>query len=370
MIENSFQILIIMTMSIALSYFLEHRFRWARRIGSVMIIITIGIIFSNIGLIAKESPVYDISFKYIVPLSIALLLLRLSIKDLKHLKKRVLLYFFIGSFGTIVGVVVSFLAFKDLIGPDAWKLSGQLAASYIGGGENAVAVGTALNVPKNLFTAAFASDNIMTALWMMVCLSAPVGLNRFFSAKISDNKIDEAKEHSEPFTAHELLPSLFYSLTIAGLIVIVSELAADFFPYIPAILWVTTFSLIIAQTPLVKKLKVSYLLGVLLFNYFFFTLGAISSVDTVLKLGPFVFVYVATVVVVHAIIVFSIGRLIKANLSELLLASQANIGGPSTACALAEANEWPHLVLPGIMLGILGYAIANYIGFAIAFLLQ
>jgi len=374
MIKNPGLILLVMTATIAFSYIIESKFQWAKRIGSVMIIIALGIIFSNINLVVKESPIYDLTFKHLIPISISLLLLRLSIKDLKQLDKKLILYFGLGIIGTICGVFVTFLLFRGLVGSESWKLAGQLTASYTGGGENAVAIGSALNVSKNLFTAAFASDNIVTALWMLVCLSAPIGLNKIFSSKMPEREIEMAKEHAEPFTAYELLPSVFYSLTVAGVIVVLSEFIttkiASFGVNIPAIIWVTTLSLIVAQTPIQKKLKVSYLLGSLLFNYFFFTLGAISSVSEVLKLGPPVFVFVATIVVVHAIIILVGGKLFKADLPKLLTASQACIGGPSTACALAEANEWPHLVVPGILMGVLGYAIGNYLGLAMAWLLH
>jgi uncharacterized membrane protein len=371
MIQNPGLLLLIMTATIAFAYILENTFKWAKRIGSVMIIIALGMLLSNINVIAKESPIYDITFRHLIPISISLLLLRLSIRELiKQMEDyRLIIYFALGITGTVAGAIITYYLFGNLIGPEAWKLAGQLTASYSGGGENAVAIGRTLNVSKNLFTAAFASDNIVTALWMLVCLTAPIGLSKFFTSRMPEEEIERAKEQSEPFTAHELLPSIFYSLTTAGIIVVASELLSEYVP-IPSIIWVTTFSLIVAQTPLRNKFKVSYLIGSLIFNYFFFTLGAISSVSEVLKLGPPVFVFVASIVVIHAIFIFVGGKLFKADLPKLLTASQACIGGPSTACALAEANEWPHLVVPGILMGVLGYAIGNYLGWIIALLLQ
>lgn len=370
MVQNPALLFVVMTATIAFSYILENKFRWARRIGSVMIIIALGILLSNFNIVTRQSPIYDVTFRHLIPLSISLLLLRLSYKDLKQLDGKLALYFALGLVGTIVGVVTTFYLFGDLVGEDAWKLAAQLTASYSGGGENAVAIGTALDVPRDLFTATFAADNIVTAVWMLVCLSAPIGLSKFFTAQMPEEEIERAKEHSEPFTAHELLPSIFYALAISGIIVFLSNLIANYVPYVPSIIWVTTLSLIAAQTPLNKKVKVSYMLGVMIFNYFFFTLGAISSVEEVLRLGPPVFVFVATVVAVHAIFIFVGGKLLRADLPKLLTASQACIGGPSTACALAEANEWPHLVVPGILMGVLGYGIGNYLGMLIALLLH
>jgi uncharacterized membrane protein len=46
---------------------------------------------------------------------------------------------------------------------------------------------------------------------------------------------------------------------------------------------------------------------------------------------------------------------------ELYLASNANVGGPTTAAAMAQAKQWPKLVLPALLVGILGYATATAI---------
>jgi len=370
----------LMTVTIMFAYAIESLFKWAKRVGAVIIIITLGIILGNLNVVTQNSPVYHIISTHIIPVSISLLLLRLNLKSIKELDKGILLYFLIGSLGTIAGAVVTFLILGGYVGDEAWKLSGQLTSSYIGGGENAVAVGHYLGVARDYFTAAFAADNVVTALWMLVCLSAPIGFTRFFATRLPESEIEKAKEVSEPFAAYEIVPSVFYSLSAASIIVVLSDYLTtlinkslikgegglDF----PSILLVTTLSLILAQTPLRRYFKVSYLLGVVMFNYFFFTMGAISSVSEVLRIGPSVFVFVATVVIVHAVVVFVVGKLIKADLPRLLIASQACIGGPSTACALAEANEWPHLVAPGILLGVLGYAIGNYAGIGVAFFIH
>ena len=50
------------------------------------------------------------------------------------------------------------------------------------------------------------------------------------------------------------------------------------------------------------------------------------------------------------------------------VASQAAVGGPSSALALAMAREWPRLALPGVAVGLLGYAVGTYVGLGVAWL--
>lgn len=376
MIMDPLAIFVIMTATIAFSYILESRYRWAKRIGAVMTLIILGLLLSNINIVPHESPTYEVTFVYLIPISISLLLLRIRMEDIKRIDRTFIWLFLAGIAGTTLGAVTTFFLFGHLIGAESWKLAGQLTASYIGGGENAVAVGTALNVSKELFTAAFAADNVVTAIWMMIGLTAPVGLMRIFSREIPDDKIEMAKAQAKPFTSVEFLPSLFYSLTAAALILLLSRFIAQWIHELgyadwnTTILWVTTLSLIVANTRLHRHFKVSYLLGMVIFNYFFFSLGAISSISDIIRLGPPVFVFVCTVVAIHGLVIFTVGKLLKANIGQLMVTSQACIGGPSTAVALAEANEWPHLVVPGIIIGVTGYAIANYLGFLVAFILR
>ena len=52
--------------------------------------------------------------------------------------------------------------------------------------------------------------------------------------------------------------------------------------------------------------------------------------------------------------------------ATLAVASQANVGGPASAMALAGARGYGDRLLPGVAVGLLGYAVGNYSGFAIA----
>lgn len=38
--------------------------------------------------------------------------------------------------------------------------------------------------------------------------------------------------------------------------------------------------------------------------------------------------------------------------------------------AIAETRQWKRLELPGVLMGLLGYAIGNYIGYAMAQLMR
>lgn len=59
---------------------------------------------------------------------------------------------------------------------------------------------------------------------------------------------------------------------------------------------------------------------------------------------------------------FVFGKLFHFTLEEIILASNANIGGPTTAAAMAISQGWTKLIGPSMLTGTFGYAIGTYLG--------
>ena len=87
-------------------------------------------------------------------------------------------------------------------------------------------------------------------------------------------------------------------------------------------------------------------------------------------MGGSIFVYMILIIVIHALIIYGIGWLLRFDLQTIIVASQAAIGGPGSAMAISLAMKWKTLIVPGIIVGIFGYALGNYLGFACALLLR
>jgi uncharacterized membrane protein len=111
-------------------------------------------------------------------------------------------------------------------------------------------------------------------------------------------------------------------------------------------------------------------LGTMVLHLFFVVIGIWARVSEIVSVGAVVFLYTLTVVGVQGLVVYGGGRLMKFDIGSLSVASQASVGGPSTALAVAVARGWPGLVLPGIIVGLLGYAGGTYLGFGVAYLVR
>ena len=141
-------------------------------------------------------------------------------------------------------------------------------------------------------------------------------------------------------------------------------------PAVPSVLWLTTFALLAGHLTPLRSAPGAFQLGNLALHFFFVTIGINSRLDLIIEVGLTVFVFTAVVVVVHGLVVYGVGRMLNLDLGTLSVASQAAIGGPSSALAVAVSREWSGLVLPGIIVGLLGYAIGNYLGLAVGVLVR
>lgn len=107
-------------------------------------------------------------------------------------------------------------------------------------------------------------------------------------------------------------------------------------------------------------------LGVTFIQMFFAASGAAGSIRLVLQQAPALFAFSVLQLAVHFGALMAIGRgIFRLPNRELYLASNANVGGPTTAAAMAQAKEWKRLVLPALLIGILGYAIATGVALAL-----
>jgi uncharacterized membrane protein len=363
----------------ALAFWLEGRYRWARDVGAALIAILLGAALSNLGFVPVGSPVYEGIFGPVTSLAIVWLLISVRFDDMREAGPTMLAAFLIGVAGTAIGALVGATVLAGEFGDAAWKLTGVTTGTYSGGSLNFVAVGRELGLPPSLFAAATAADNIVTAIWFGATLMLPLWLSRGKREAAAEVPAMNALAEEAPGRTASSLPLIHHApelrtldltmLLALGLTLIwASGRLSAAVPAVPSILWLTTLALAAGQIPAVRRVSGAMLLGTVALHLFFTLMGISSRISEIASVGPQVLYLMAIVVGVHGLVLFGIGRLARLSPDTLSVASQAAIGGPTTAMAMAIARRWPALILPGMAVGLLGYAIGNYLGFGIAYL--
>lgn len=354
-----------------------------RDIGTALLVIIVTAIEANLRLIpTTDTPVYDGIFSYIAPFSLFLLLLGVNLKDLKQAGLPMISMYLIGSAGVIIGVLTSVWMFSALqtVGNLYYALAGMFTGTYIGGSINFHAVALHYNVSKagNLFVAATAADNILTALWMVATLAIPRYLQTRYPRRLptanSDATDAATGDHPVFSDAETVSPmDLALLLTLGFGTIFVAKQLAGLFPALPFVLIVTTIALVLAQFRTINHLKGGRLLGLFGVYVFLAVIGAYCDIAALLrdgKLAMVLFGMILLLVAIHAVILFGIGALFKQDWDVLGIASQANIGGATSALALARSLNRTDLQLPAVLVGTLGNAIGTYLGILVAELLR
>jgi uncharacterized membrane protein len=292
----------------------------------------------------------------------------------------------------------------------------------VGGAINFVAVAETLKIPASAVSAAIAADNVVVALYFgflfgiseagpgdasslsssagdsivpqvdmsvegeSVNLGTAVSTASGLAGESAVPQIDIGVEgeydvSSLPMDADEKartasenaisLPTLGIAIsTASGLVTVGSMLTRALLPAGTSALPLTSILTVAGATVFPKfftRIRASgTALGILCIQMFFAASGVSGSIALVLQQAPTLFAFSALQITVHFLVLMAVGKgIFRLPTRELCLASNANIGGPTTAAAMAQAKEWKQLVLPALLVGIVGYSTATLIALAL-----
>jgi uncharacterized membrane protein len=370
--DSIFGIVAVLALIGGLALWLEAR-GIGRRISGVVMGILGGMLCSNLGLLPFTSPVYDFIWSRALPFGLVLLLLHADLRRIFRETGRLLLAFVMGGIGTLIGALAAYALFRSF--PHAAELSGMFAASYIGGSINFLATSQALGMDAfpDLQAGAMAADNLVMAGYFILLFSLPdiPLLRRWFDRRSVGAGERVAEALAAPRVSEGTLRpfDMLLTLGLGALICLLGQWLAELTPFAgAAILWTTGLAVAaatLASGPL-QAVRGVQPIGLGLMELFFVMIGAAASVPAVLRIGPVVVGFLAVLILIHLLFLLAAGWLLRLELREIAAASNANCGGPTTAAAMALAKGWSPLVVPLILCGTFGYAIANFIGIGLA----
>ena len=137
-------------------------------------------------------------------------------------------------------------------------------------------------------------------------------------------------------------------------------------------LLITTFTMLIASffPKQMSSVKGAQEIGTFLIYLFFAVIGAPASIPMIIRESPLLLVLALIVVATNMIVSLIFGKIFKFSIEEIIIASNANVGVPTTAAAMAVSKGWTELIIPGLLTGTLGYVIGNYLGIFVGMLLH
>ncbi|CAA0831010.1 Protein of unknown function (DUF819 [Striga hermonthica] len=332
-------------------------------LSGALVSVLIGLAASNLGIIASEASAYDVVLKFLLPLAVPLLLYRADMRRVIRSTGTLLLAFLIGSVATTVGTAVAFLLVPmRSLGEDGWKIAAALMGRHIGGAVNYVAISEALEVSPSVLAAGLAADNVICAIYFTTLFA--------LASKIPAETSTSAAGHNEETQSGDKLSVLQFSTALAVSFIICKSaiVLTKYFGIQGGSLPAITAIVVILATVFPKQF--AYLapsgeaMALILMQVLFAVVGASGNIRNVITTAPSIFLFALVQIGVHLAIILGLGKMFGFELRLLLLASNANVGGPTTACGMATSKGWTSLIVPGILAGIFGIAIATFLGIA------
>ena len=396
--EDTWALWTILSFSVAISIYLDQKYVWANKITGCILATVFTLVLANLNIIPTESPVYDAVWSYVVPLAVPLLLFNANVKKILKESGRMLAIYLLSSAGTLLGGFVAYFSLKNAI-PKLNDIIPMFVGTYTGGAVNFVAMSEQYAVPGKTVSAAIVADNLLMALYVFVLISLPsmAIIKKLYKQPYEDALLAQSEEDRDKnktmaakfWGAKSIsLKDIAFAVGIAFTIVTVSTklsgVISGFFSGKDAFsqfmggffgnkyLLITTITMMIASffPKQMSSVKGSQEIGTFLIYLFFAVIGAPASILLIIKESPLLLVLALIMVAVNMIISLIFGKIFKFSIEEIIIASNANIGGPTTAAAMAVSKGWTELIIPGLLIGTLGYVIGNYLGIFVGMVLH
>jgi len=356
--------------------FLAEKTRIGSHLTGAVIAILTAIAAANIKIIPHSAPAFDFVFSYFVPVLIPLFLFKANLRHMLFETTRMTVAFLVASVGTIIGVIIavglldlSALATAANIDPELREagIAGLFTSTYIGGSVNYAALGeiTGLRTDASFFSAATATDNLFSAVFLSVLALLPgwSWLARRFTTHEHGEEV-EAEQTSERISSMSLTLALAAAISFVAIgDGITGAIGMPSLRYA-----IITLLVLIAATAFphwMERLHGAFEIGVGLAFVFFAAIAAGANLQAMVEIAPILIVLVVILLSVHLVVLLGVGRLFRLTIPELVTASNAAVLGATTAPALAAARGWHDLVTPGVLVGVLGYALGTFAGTAI-----
>lgn len=348
-------------------------------------------IFNSLGIISgNSSNLYFVASRYLLPTSLALLTISIDLKEIRKLGSKALILFFTGTLGIIIGGPIAILIVLSInpaliAGSDidsVWRGLSTVAGSWIGGGANQAAMKEVFQVDNEIFSAMVAVDVIVANIWMAFLLYG-AGINDKIDnwLQADSSSIDVLKNKIEAYQAQIMkIPNTADTIRVLSIgfgITAVAHFGADLIAP-----WIFQNAPLLAKFSLTSKFFWLIVISTTLAVFLSFTKARELEGVGASRIGSvFIYILVATIgmkmnivaifdnpglfivgliwMMIHAGMLISVAKFIKAPFFFMAVGSQANVGGAASAPIVASAFH-PSLAPVGVLLAVLGYAMGTY----------
>ncbi len=356
------------------------------KISPMVILYIIGLTVGNIGIIGESAKTICTNVSNVtVLLSIPLMLLGCDFRNWST--GTVLKVFFVGLFSVLAVTVAGFFMFRSqavsagLDTADFARVSAAMTGIYTGGIPNFAPVAKAVSLPDHLFLLVSGYDLVVTSLYLIfiVALGRPL-VRRLFHKRVGVNTAQNTQEETVTTTSGnksfwQKVGNRAVGIGVAILLVAAAYGLSLILPLDNStaviIITLTTLSLLLSFWKPVKKLEGTFDVGLYFVYVFCLAVATMVNVHD-LEFSKYLFIlyYIAFAVFGSLVLQILFAKIFKIDGDMTLAASISLINSPPFVPMVAAVLHNKEVILPGIAIGLLGYAVGNYLGIGMFMLLS
>ena len=365
--------------------------RWTvvQKIGTVVLAYAVGIIASLCGVFKFQDPAVLETFKGLqstlmsvaVPLAIPLMLFNCDFKLWTKSLPKTAWALVTGLVAVVVSVVSGYFIFRNHV-PEVAKVSGMMTGIYTGGTMNFNALGAALHVDRSVMAIVLAFQMVITTPYIFFLLGGGYKVFRKLlpykdithKGRMDEDEVDTAdvENYRGMFEKNNFIGmmkglgiSVVFLAIGAGLALLITGTLNE----LVVILTITTLSIIASFFKKVRELPKTFELGmffILIFSVIVASMFDIKSVNGgSLYIGGFVLWIMGVSVALHLIMC----RIAKVSGDLFCVCQVGLLCSPPFVPPIAGAMKNKKVLISGIVVGLVGYAIGTYLGAILAFIL-
>jgi uncharacterized membrane protein len=360
------------------------RFPLINKIGAVVIAYIMGFVIGNIGvlpLIEGYKAKLDLLTTLTVPLAIPLLLFSTNLKKWFQIAGKTFVSMVLALVAVVVTVFVGYFLFRGQGIHEPWDVSGMLIGLYSGGTPNLASIKVALGADETNFMIIATYDIVVGAFHLLFVMTIAQRLfstflpkYKFIDVKLARAEDDEVKEPFWGLLKKHRRFSLLKAFGVAVLIFAIGGATTLFTPessqMAVVILAITTLGIIASLVPSINNIEKSFDLGMYLILIFCMVVASMADLSqlslTSLVIGAYVFLVIFGSVFIHALL----AKIFKVDTDTFIITSTAFICSPPFVPVVAAALKNREIVFSGLAVGIIGYALGNYLGVLVSWVLK
>ncbi len=347
------------------------RWKFLETIGLVTLCYIAGILAGNLIIpLGYENTISQVVM-IVVPLSIPALLFVTDLSVFKKQGKRMLLSFFLMVCAVTIAILFTVYFLGDKL-EESWKIGSMMMGVSTGGTPNMSAIGVALGVEPEVFAVLNGADIFLGGAWLLFILA--------FSARVYGLFLHQNKKKASAKGDHEILDEKLYgwrglvplavSALILAIAIAISWLITRGLNEIVILLTISTLGILASTQKKIRELPGAFGVGNYLLLVFCVAVGSMANIKRMAAAAPEMVMFVAIVMFGSIFLHAFLAWLFKIDRDTVIMTSTAGIYGPPFIAPVAKAIGRPGLIPIGIAIALLGFAVGNYCGIGLSYILR